>query len=80
MERKFKVISVDDIDRSIGIKVGDIVTLIQTKEELSLCKLPERLHGKGHDNFRKFKEQNYWWFFSSQLEEIKWELRSNLNN
>lgn len=69
--KKFKVVKLFLDDEFIGLKVCDIVELkyIDT-DRLCLCELPKHLWGSGISNLM-YKKRNYWWFLSSQLEEIK---------
>jgi len=71
MSKKYKVVKVLVERYNGGLKVGDIVTLIErAKDGTSLVRLPKKLHGKGHNALR-YKANNYWWFENRQIEPIK---------
>lgn len=72
--RKFKVINVSS--NYYGLKIGDVVTLVEGSSEGDLYELPPRLHGKGHmaskyDPHLNLKEPNYVYIISPDLEEVK---------
>ena len=74
MKRRFKVIR--DIPDGMGLKVGDIVTLVEGSSNDALYELPERLHGNGHagwmyDSHLDLKEYNYLYIDRNNLELIK---------
>lgn len=71
--RKFKVIH--DLTDGFGLKIGDIVTLVEGSTDDDLYELPEHLHGKGHnggkyDQHLNLKECNYLYLSAFDLQEI----------
>ena len=75
--RKFKVIN--NLTSTYGLKIGDIVTLVEGSVENDLYELPEHLHGKGHkadmyDPHLNLKDNNYMYLSELDLEEIKAEI------
>ena len=76
--RKFKVIN--NLTSIYGLKIGDVVTLVDGSVENDLYELPERLHGKGHkadmyDLHLNLKENNYIYLSAFDLVEIKDEVK-----
>ena len=74
--RKFKVIN--NLTSTYGLKIGDVVTLVEGSVENDLYELPKYLHGKGHkadmyDLHLNLKENNYIYLSELDLEEIKVE-------
>ena len=74
--RKFKVIH--DLTNTYGLKIGDVVTLVEGSSENDLYELPKHLHGTGHkadmyDLHLNLKENNYMYLNELDLEEIKVE-------
>lgn len=72
--RKFKVIH--DLTDSYGLKIGDVVTLVEGSIDNDLYELPVYLHGKGHtgwlyDRHLHLKERNYAYLSAFDLVEIK---------
>ena len=72
--RKFKVIH--DLTDNFGLKIGDIVTLVEGSVDNDLYELPEHLHGKGHDGSMydphlNLKGYNYLYLSAFDLQEIK---------
>ena len=75
--RKFKVIN--NLTSTYGLKIGDVVTLVEGSVENDLYELPKRLYGKGHkadmyDLHLNLKENNYMYLSEFDLEEIKVEI------
>lgn len=71
--RKFKVIH--DLTDVYGLKIGDIVTLVEGSVEGDLYELPKHLHGTGHrgdiyDEHLHLKENNYIYLNVFNLQEI----------
>ena len=72
--RKFKVIR--DLTDTHGLKIGDVVTLVEGSVDNDLYELPKKLHGKGHkgdryDTHLNLKENNYIYVSAFDLVEIK---------
>lgn len=72
--KKFKVIH--DLTGGFGLKIGDVVTLVEGSTDNDLYELPKRLHGKGHkgrsyDRHLDLKENNYLYLSAFDLKEIK---------
>lgn len=72
--RKFKVIN--NLTGTHGLKIGDVVTLVEGSVENDLYELPKKLHGKGHDGslydpHLNLKENNYMYLSALDLVEIK---------
>jgi len=73
--KQYKVIKVAEYDIKVGLKVGDIVTETKIKvDDVWLFKLPKHLSGGGHNgshrNFDGYKNNNYKWLGTYQVEEI----------
>ena len=73
--KQYKVIHVDEHDIKVGLKVGDIVTETKIKSGVVwIFRLPKRLHGRGHNgsdrNFKGYKNEDYKWLCTAQVEEI----------
>jgi hypothetical protein len=73
-KRKFMVIKVSFLNSLIGLKVGDIVTLVDNDisvgNDVYTFELPKHLHGRGHNAYI-YNEGNYWNFDLNMLEEIE---------
>lgn len=71
--RKFKV--VHDLTKEYGLKIGDIVTLVEGSIDNDLYELPKHLHGTGHhgqiyDVHLHLKENNYVYLSILDVQEI----------
>ena len=73
--KRFKVIN-NSMMFNFGLKIGDIVTLVEGSDDNDLYELPPRLHGEGHNGeifnqHLNLKENNYIYIKISNLKEIK---------
>ena len=68
MMHKFKVIRLSGIDKSLGLREGDLISVpeSQLKKTIKLCVLPKRLQGKGHG-----ERGIYWCFHEGDLREVR---------
>lgn len=69
---KYRVIEVSNNDKSIGLKVGDLVRCSNKEAHLpiKMCLLPYRLRGKGHSGNRNSNHRNQWAFACVSLKEL----------
>lgn len=64
---RYQVKRVNDFDKRLGIVEGDIIkaSATQVHNKIKLCRLPDRLKGKGHGH-----NGNYWCFNENDLKLI----------
>lgn len=64
---RFEIINVKYYDTQLGLHKGDVVTasFSQIHNKIMICRLPKRLHGKGHGS-----NGNYWCFTHYDLKRL----------